>query len=104
MFTQHTDNSITYLRSQALEGVAHGFSTRLGKRVLHEYKWSDVTDAQDGRKVFVQGKRLLTDPTFDAFPAFYRMAHAACKGKGKPTPPSEKKRKSRQNPPTPKSK
>lgn len=30
MFTQHTDNSITYLRSQALEGVAHGFSTRLG--------------------------------------------------------------------------
>ena len=81
-----------------------GFSTRLGKRVLHEYKWSDVTDAQDGRKVFVQGKRLLTDPTFDAFPAFYRMAHAACKGKGKATPPSEKKRKSRQSPPTPKSK
>ena len=30
MFTQHTDKSITYLRSQALEGVAHGFSTRLG--------------------------------------------------------------------------
>ena len=30
MFTQHTDNSISYLRSQALEGVAHGFSTRLG--------------------------------------------------------------------------
>ena len=30
MFTQHTDNSITYHRSQALEGVAHGFSTRLG--------------------------------------------------------------------------
>lgn len=30
MFTQHTDNSITYLRSDALNGVAHGFSTRLG--------------------------------------------------------------------------
>lgn len=30
MFTQHTDNSITYLRSDALSGVAHGFSTRLG--------------------------------------------------------------------------
>ena len=30
MFTQHTDNSITYLRAHALEGVTHGFSTRLG--------------------------------------------------------------------------
>ena len=30
MFTQHTDNSITYLRADSLEGVAHGFSTRLG--------------------------------------------------------------------------
>ena len=72
-----------------------GFSTRLGKRVLHEYKWSDVTDVQDGRKVFVQGKRLLTDHTFDEFPEFYKMARAACKGKGKPTPPSEKKQRSR---------
>lgn len=81
-----------------------GFSTRLGKRVLHEYQWSDVTDVKDGRKVFVQGKRLLTDHTFDEFPEFYKMAHAACKGKGKPTPPSAKKRKSRQGPPTPKSK
>ena len=45
-------------------------------------------------------KLLLTYPTFDAFPAFYRMARAACKGKGKPTPPSEKKRKSREKPPT----
>lgn len=78
----------------------NGFSTRLGKRVLHEYQWSDVTDVQDGRKVFVQGKRLLTDHTFDGFPEFYKMAHAACRGKGKPTPPSEKKRKSREKPPT----
>lgn len=30
MFTQHTDNAITYLRSDALEGVTHGFSTRPG--------------------------------------------------------------------------
>lgn len=30
MFTQHTDNSITYLCADSLEGVAHGFSTRLG--------------------------------------------------------------------------
>ena len=73
-----------------------GFSTRFGKRILHEYAWSDVTDARDGRKVFVQGKRLLTDHTFDEFPEFYKMARAACKCKGKPTPPSEKKRKSRQ--------
>ena len=78
----------------------NGFSTRFGKRVLHEYAWSDVTDARDGKRVWVQGKLLLTDPTFDAFPAFYRMAHAACRGKGKPTPPSEKKRKSREKPPT----
>lgn len=30
MFTQHTDNSITYLRADSLGGVTHGFSTRLG--------------------------------------------------------------------------
>lgn len=30
MFTQHTDNSITYLRSDVLTGARHGFSTRLG--------------------------------------------------------------------------
>ena len=30
MFTQHTDNSITFLRADTLAGVAHGFSTRLG--------------------------------------------------------------------------
>ena len=72
-----------------------GFSTRLGKRILREYKWSDVTDVQDGKKVWVQGKRLWTDHTFVDFPEFYKMARSACKGKGKPTPPSEKKRKNR---------
>lgn len=30
MFTQHTDKSITFLRADSLEGVIHGFSTRLG--------------------------------------------------------------------------
>ena len=30
MFTKHTDNSILYLRSDALDSVPHGFSTRLG--------------------------------------------------------------------------
>ncbi|MBQ3548728.1 MAG: peptidoglycan editing factor PgeF [Oscillospiraceae bacterium] len=30
MFTQHTHNSITYLRSDILGGVRHGFSTRPG--------------------------------------------------------------------------
>jgi len=72
-----------------------GFSTRFGKRILHEYKWSDVTDVQDGKKVWVQGKRLWTDHTFDDFSEFYKMARSACKGKGKATPPSEKKRKNR---------
>ena len=72
-----------------------GFSIRFGKRILHEYKWSDVTDVQDNRKVWVQGKRLWTDHTFEDFPEFYKMARAACKGKGKPTPPSEKKQKNR---------
>lgn len=72
-----------------------GFSTRFGKRVLHEYAWSDVTDVRDNCKVWVGGKLLLTDPSFDDFPEFYRMARSACKGKGKPTPPSEKKQRSR---------
>ena len=72
-----------------------GFSTRFGKRILREYKWSDVTDVQDGKKVYVNGKRLLTDHTFDEFPEFYKIARAACKGKGKPIPPSEKKSQSR---------
>ena len=72
-----------------------GFSTRFGKRILHEYKWSDVTDVQDNRKVWVQGKRLWTDHTFEDFSEFYKMARSACKGKGKPTPPSEKKQKNR---------
>ena len=72
-----------------------GFSTRFGKKIIHIYKWSDVTDVQDNRKVFVKGKRILTDHTFDAFPEFYKMARAACKGSGKPAPTSKKKQKAR---------
>lgn len=30
MFTQHTDNSIQYLRAESLGDIPHGFSTRLG--------------------------------------------------------------------------
>lgn len=81
-----------------------GFSTRFGKKVLRAHKWSDVTDVQDGKKVFVNGKRLWTDHNFDGFKEFYSMARAACKGKGKPVTPSEKKQKNRKKPQTKKSK
>lgn len=92
--------SLTVICLYEIRYDQNGFSTRFGKRILREYKWSDVTDVQGDRKVWVQGKRLLTDHTFDDFPEFYKMARAACKGKGKPTPPSEKKKKARQKPPT----
>ena len=72
-----------------------GFSTCIGKKELHRYAWSAVTDVVDKKKVFVNGKRLFADPSMYGFDGFYRRARAACKGKGKPTPPSEKKRKNR---------
>ena len=72
-----------------------GFSTRIGKRELHRYAWSDVTDVADKRKIYVNGKRLLADASMHGFDRFYHRARAACKGKGK-TAPSEKKRKNRQ--------
>ena len=81
-----------------------GFSTCIGKKELHRYAWSDVTDIADKKKVFVNGKRLFADPSMHGFDGFYHRARAACKGKGKATPPSEKKRKNRQKPPTKKSK
>ena len=81
-----------------------GFSTCIGKRVLHRYAWSDVTDVADKKRVFVNGKRLFADPYMRGFDGFYRRARTACKGKGKPTPPSAKKRRNRQKPPTQKSK
>ena len=72
-----------------------GFSTCIGKKVLHRYSWSDVTDVVDKKKVYVNGKRLFADSSMYGFDGFYHRARTACKGKGKPTPPSEKKRKNR---------
>ena len=74
---------------------ADGFSVHLGKKVVRQYVWSDITDVQDGKKVFIGGKRLLAEPSMYGFDEFYRCARAACKGKGKPTPPSKKKSKNR---------
>ena len=72
-----------------------GFTTRLGKRELRRYAWSDVTDVRDEKRVYVQGKRLFADSSMAGFDRFYHRARAACKGKGK-TVLSEKKRKNRQ--------
>lgn len=74
---------------------AEGFSVHLGKKVIRQYVWSDVTDVQDGKKVFVGGKRLLVESSMYGFDDFYHRARSACKGKGKPTPPSKKKSKNR---------
>ena len=87
--------SLTVIGKYEIRFGKDGFSTRFGKRILREFTWSDVTDVQDGKKVYVNGKRLLTDHTFDEFPEFYKMARAACKGKSKPVPTSEKKQRSR---------
>ncbi len=87
--------TLTVISKYEIRFDGKGFSTRFGNRILHAYKWSDVTGVQDGKKVWVQGKRLWTDSTFDNFSDFYKMARSACKGKGKPTPPSEKKRRNR---------
>ncbi len=81
-----------------------GFSACLGKRILRRYAWSDVTAVNDEKRVFVGGRKLFADPYMSGYEAFYARARAACKGKGKPTPPSEKKRRNRQKPPTKKSK
>ncbi len=81
-----------------------GFSTRIGKKELRRYAWSDVTDVADKKKVFVNGKRLFADSSMHGFDGFYHRARAACKGTGKPTPPSEKKQKNRQKSPTKKPK
>ena len=77
-----------------------GFSVRLGKKELRRYAWTDVTDVRDGKRVYVQGKRLLVDSSMEGFDHFYHRARVSCKGKGKPTPPSEKKRRSRSKAPT----
>ena len=76
----------------------NGFSTRLGKKVLRQYAWSEVTGIANYTTVYVNGKKLFVDHTVEGFGFFYEYAKRACKGgKGKPTPPSEKKKKSRKN-------
>lgn len=76
----------------------NGFSTRLGKKVLRQYAWSEVTGVAKHTTVFVGGKKLFVDHTVEGFGFFYEYAKRACKGgKGKPTHPSEKKQKSRKN-------
>jgi hypothetical protein len=75
----------------------NGFSTRLGKKVLRQYAWSEVTGIANYTTVYVNGKKLFVDHTVEGFGFFYEYAKRACKGgKGKPTP-SEKKQKSRKN-------
>ena len=76
----------------------NGFSTRLGKKVLRQYAWSEVTGIANYTTVYVNGKKLFVDHTVEGFGFFYEYAKRACKGgKGKPTPPSEKKQKNRKN-------
>ena len=73
----------------------NGFSTRLGKKVLRQYAWSEVTGIANYTTVYVNGKKLFVDHTVEGFGFFYEYAKRACKGgKGKTTP-SEKKQKNR---------
>ena len=73
----------------------NGFSTHLGKKVLRQYAWSEVTGVANHTTVFVGGKKLFVDHTMEGFGFFYEYAKRACKGgKGKTTP-SEKKQKNR---------
>ena len=76
-----------------------GFTVRLGKKELRRHPWTDVTDVRDGKKIYVQGKRLFADSSMEGFDRFYHRARVSCKGKGK-TVLSEKKRRSRQKAPT----
>lgn len=76
-----------------------GFSTQLGRTVLRRYAWSEVTGVADRTTVFVNGKKLFVDHTMEGFGFFYEYARMACKGKGKATVPSEKKRRNRQKSP-----
>ena len=72
-----------------------GFSICMGKKELRRYLWTEVTDVRDGKRIYIHGKRLLVDSSAPGFDEFYHCARSACKGKGKPTPPSQKKSKNR---------
>ena len=73
----------------------NGFSTRLGKKVLRQYSWSDVTGVANYTTVYVNGKKLFADHDLDGFGFFYEKARMACKGRKAKTAPSEKKQKDR---------
>lgn len=69
-----------------------GFSVCLGKRVLRRHSWSEVTGVDIQKRVFVNGKKLLAEPSMSGYEAFYDRAHAAAKKKSKDqpaTPPAE---------------
>ena len=73
----------------------NGFSTRLGKKVLRQYAWSEVTGIANYTTVYVNGKKLFVDHTVDGFGFFYEKARMACKGRKGKTAPSENKQKER---------
>lgn len=73
----------------------NGFSTRLGKKILRQYAWSEVTGVENYTTVYVGGKKLFVDHTVDGFGFFYEKARMACKGRKGKTTPSEKKKKDR---------
>ena len=72
-----------------------GFSVQLGKKVIRRYAWSEVTDVQAKKRIYVCGKRLWVESSMYGFEDFYHRSRSACKGKGKPTSPSKKKSKNR---------
>ncbi len=73
----------------------NGFSTRLGKKILRQYAWSEVTGVANYTTVYVNGKKLFVDHDLDGFGFFYEKARMACKGRKGKTAPSEKKQKDR---------
>ena len=73
----------------------NGFSTRLGKKILRQYAWSEVTGVENYTTVYVNGKKLFVDHDLDGFGFFYEKARMACKGRKGKTAPSENKQKDR---------
>lgn len=73
----------------------NGFSTRLGKKILRQYAWSEVTGVANYTTVYVNGRKLFVEHDLDGFGFFYEKARMACKGRKGKTTPSEKKQKDR---------
>lgn len=93
--------ALIFLGKYEIRYDEEGFSTRLGKKVLRRYAWSDVTDVFEdtssrfhSKRVIVRGKKLFADASMNGFEPFYIRARRQIKGGGK-TVPSEKKRKNR---------